>query len=582
MATRNVKNSGKVSKRDEVGIVKLYEALVPSKEISNYRMDTIKSMFPTFDDIDVDMIFTEAFPRFEKIVGKDIWGKIKAHFGIGVNRPKQFKTVDLYIAMLRTVENAQYYISGYRSLISRVAQKLEGAPEGMNELEKAKFLRMYMVIFCRYHYLYLDYRVARVGREAKIIVRHDLVKSNNALKFGPEELILEYVGSLSNYQKETFYYDRICYEFERLDKRLAREVLNFAELKYQDGRFVSENKANVGETYGSVRSVKVKVHQELGMHAMEYYACSQEFKVMDLYSIYFIYKQVKTKSIDEMETNEHDIKRFEGSRIIDAKQKTIKVVEGFEFGGPVECERFISAVDYFASRGLKVDVRFDESQNDFELELDKFFQAILFANNMTYIDANTAAERDIEIALELIERDKSDSLKNYYAGIISAGVVKEQLGIDAEYEKEHFGIVQTVSPLQIATNFAVSGGYVDSPDEVDEQLVFETIIDGNEETLERFNSGELSESAFKRAIGFAEEFGEMFFSLSAINVEALENKLLEVKRSSVGKKKLNGNIKSVVKLYCYVVEEQIPCGSKHKVPKRNKALKPTILRDLIA
>lgn len=581
VAMRKVMNSGKISKKDEAGIVKLYEALVPIKVFEHYRMDTIRSLFPTFDDIDVDMIVTEAFPHFEECIGKDAWNKVKAHFGIGVNKPKQFKTVELYLGMMRTVENAQYYISGYRSLVSKIAQHLEGAPECMNELEKAKVLRMYMVIFCRYNYFCMDYRSVTLGMQSRIVLRHDLINGNNALKLGPEELILEYVASIYNYRKETFCYDRIMYEFEKLDKRLIRDVLGFAELKYRNGIFKSENRAIVGQTYGSVRAIKSKIHQELGMRAMEYYANIQDFMEMDMYSTYFIYKVLKTKSIDELESVEHDVKRFEGSRMLDAKQKCVKVTEEIHFGGPVEIDRFISAVEYFARRGLTNRVRLTESEKDFDLAFDKFFQALLFASNMGYIDADSSAEKDLEIAIDLLEHDKDECLKKYQTGLITAGEVKMQLGIDAEYEQKNYGVVQHVSPLQIATDFAVSEGYVDSPDEIDQQLVFETIIDGNEETLEKFHAGEISKSAFKKAIGFAEEFGEMFFDLSAINVEELESKLLEVKRNSIGKKRLNGEIKSVVKLYCYVVEEQIACGPKNKVPKRNKSLKPAILRDLI-
>lgn len=582
MAARIVKSSGKVSKHDEAGIVKLYEALVPRKEMEHYRMDTIRSMFPTFDIIDVDMISQEAFSHFEECIGKDAWMKVKAHFGIGVNKPKQFKMVELYLGMLRTVKNAQYYISGYRSLISQVAHRLEGAPEGMDDLTKAKVLRMYMIIFCRFNYFFLDYRSVVLGQQSRIVLREDLIPSNNTQKLGPEELVLEYVASISNYRYDSFCYDRIVYEFEKLEKRLAREVLSFAELKYSNGVFQPDNKANICQTYGSIRTIKSKIHQELGMRAMECYANIQEFSEMDLYSTYFIYKTFKTKAIDELESIEYDVKHFEGSRIIGGKQKCVRIEKNVDFGGPVEIERFVSSVEYFANRGVELPVRMADSSKDCRLGLDKLFHALMFANDMGYIDAESTAENDLEIALDLIEHDENGYLKSYYSGEISAGEVKDQFGIDAEYEKEHYGIIQTVSSLQIAINFALNGGYVNSSEEVDEQLVFETIIDGNEEFLEKFNSGELSMSAFKRAIGFDEEFGAMFFSLSAINVEELENKLLEVKRSSIGKKKLNGSVKSVVKLYCYVVEEQIPCGPKHKIPKRNKALKTAILRDLIA
>ena len=62
---------------------------------------------------------------------------------------------------------------------------------------------------------------------------------------------------------------------------------------------------------------------------------------------------------------------------------------------------------------------------------------------------------------------------------------------------------------------------------------------------------------------------------------AIENQLQELKRSLAKR----GEMKRwalLISLYCYLVENQVPCGPKGKVPKRNKGLKPANLRAQIA
>ena len=61
----------------------------------------------------------------------------------------------------------------------------------------------------------------------------------------------------------------------------------------------------------------------------------------------------------------------------------------------------------------------------------------------------------------------------------------------------------------------------------------------------------------------------MFFDISKIDINLIESELLEAKKSTIGKKKLNPKLKLIVLLYCYVVEGQIKCGPKNRVPKRN-------------
>ena len=127
-------------------------------------------------------------------------------------------------------------------------------------------------------------------------------------------------------------------------------------------------------------------------------------------------------------------------------------------------------------------------------------------------------------------------------------------------------------------NFAIQNGYAECEEKISTDLIENVIISGNEELIERYNSGEISDEQFERKLGI-EELTEMFFDLSKIDISSIEENLLEVKKTTAGRKKIQN--KMIVLLYCYIIEGQIACGPKNRVPKRNKALKTSILKTLI-
>ena len=77
------------------------------------------------------------------------------------------------------------------------------------------------------------------------------------------------------------------------------------------------------------------------------------------------------------------------------------------------------------------------------------------------------------------------------------------------------------------------------------------------------------------------DFAEMYFNLSKVDVTAIEAQLQELKRVMAKKNELK-RFALLINLYCYLIEEQVPCGPKNKAPKRNKGLKPTNLKAQIA
>lgn len=587
--TRRIIDSGKLSKQDRDGIVKLYEALVPKKGIEVIDIEAMKKHFPTFDDIDVDMIAEEAFPAFERTIGVENFAKLKRYFGIGV-KPSRFgtkaKDIEMFIAKLRTIENAQYYMSGYKDLISKTAPKLEGAPEGLTELEKAKIVRLYVVIICGFFYFAEDYSYSNYAKK-EVCVDYEKVQKNNKMEFLPEEFFRLYASKIHSIPDNNLFYEHVYSEITALEKRTLKEVLSFAELDLGDDGFFSSNVANVNQTYGSIRNIKIKVHHEPGCFPIEVFGLKCMAEKVDLGDLYLIYKVLKTMEMEEFPKEDKPFVKLEGSRIIKSTHTCYEIIKGMFVAGPVEMSRFVNLMELVSAKGLDMQLKTDESGNELEVPKNfnakKFMSAVMFANELAYLDAGTAISKDFEVAEMLIGMDKDDALERFYSGEITTEGLKEEFGIDADFEYENFGIRKQVSHSEIAKKFAVDCGYVGSKTDISEELMDAVFISGNEELIEDYEDGIITREKFEKKIGFTNEFAEMFFVLSKVDMTAIEAKLLETKRATAtGQKKIDHHLKMLVDLYCYLVENEIACGPKNRVPKRNKSLKPSNLRSFVA
>lgn len=587
--TRRIIDSGKLSKQDRDGIVKLYEALVPKKGIEVVDIEAMKKHFPTFDDIDVDMIAEEAFPAFERTIGIENFAKLKRYFGIGT-KPSKFgtkaKDIEMFIAKLRTIENAQYYMAGYKDLISKTAKKLEGSPENLTELEKAKIVRMYVVIICGFFYFAEDYSYTNYAKK-EVNVNYDKVQKNNRMEFLPEEFFRLFASKINSMPDDNLFYDHVYSEVTALEKRTLKEVLNFAELELADNGFVSSNVANINQTYGSIRNIKIKVHQELGCFPIEIFGIKCMAEKVDLGDLYLIYKVLKTMEMEEFPKEDKPFIKLEGSRIIKSTHTCYEIIKGMFVAGPVEMGRFVNLMELVAAKGLDMELKTDDAGNQLEepkmFNAKKFMSAVMFANEMAYLHSETAISKDFEIAEMLIKMDKEDAFERFFNGEITAEELKEILGIDADFEFENFGIRKQVSHSEIAKKFAVECGYVGNKSDISEELVDAVFISGNEELIEDYEDGIITREKFEKKIGFTNEFAEMFFVLSKIDVSAIEEKLLETKRTTTtGQKKIDHHLKMLVVLYCYLVENEIACGPRNRVPKRNKSLKPSNLKSFVA
>ena len=577
---RKIKCTAEISKADKEGIISFYEALVSRKEIKKMRIDIIRKHFPTFEDIDIDMIYEKAFPEFERTIGKENFTKVKQYFGIGCKKKKIDSTeIESLLCKLRSIENAQYYICGFSDLLTKFANFLD-VEEDFTDIVKAKIVRMYAILFFSYIYFVED--LGYGGR-----VNDEMLEKNNKFGFYPEELFILYASRFSELPEKSIFYDSICFELSQIDdKKLLKEILEFSELDFSANKFTSVNIANPYQTFGKVRKLKQDIHIEPSISPLEYLSITNMINKLDIADVYVLYKKLINCELADLNKIERTIERFEGSRLLKCKYNCYEVVPERLISGEREKNRIIKLVEILCSKNFTMSLKSDlitgeDTEKEKVYHLREFFGAIKFVKD-AYSITGTTIVRDFEIVDELIKKAKRKKiLSKYYQGTASIEEVKEALGIDETFEVEFLGIKPEINLTEVISNFAIKNGYVESKKEINVELIEDVILPGNEELIKRYHEGEFNDEKFERKLGLDSEFAEMFFNLSKVNIELIEERLLEVKKTSSGKRKMDNCYKMIVLLYIYLVEGQIPCGPKNRTPKRNKGLKTSILKDII-
>ena len=560
-------NDKMISKGDKEALIRLYDALVPGDKTRT---------------VNVNMIMEEGLTAFEATLGEAGFRKLKKVYGIGC-RPSKIGTKDQEISLLleqiRTIENAQYYIDGYKELLEMAAAKLHNAPEEMTMLERAKFVRMYHMIFVGYFFFAQDFRRSFSFEKKCYYLDVDFQAAfrNNSMICRPEDFFITSKILIESFPDDSLIYDLVCLEFSNLDKKLQKEILQFAELRIDDeGRLVSVNVAPKYQTYSSIRALKHKVHPEMGVYPMEFFAYKNKIKDMPFEEIYQIYKILRVVPMDKFRVETKKESYMEGSREVLKDRPYYEVCKDFYVSGQAEIDRIIRTMEYLSAIEFEL-----ETGDGKKCNMGQYMAAFNFMHGMEYIDVTIQPKREFELAAILIERDTSGAIMEFKNGQITAEELKARLEIDAKFEKEIFGIERLASPTEIAENFAVDNEYVSEHSKISRELLENVVLLGNEEEFVRFAKGEIDEETLKRNIGFEESFAEMYFDLAKVDMTAIENQLQELKRSLAKR----GEMKRwalLISLYCYLVENQVPCGPKGKVPKRNKGLKPANLRAQVA
>lgn len=570
---RIIKRYETLSKKDEEAVLKFYDMLAPdAKSIT----------------VDIEMIVTKAFPVFEEMLGTAGWGKIVRYFGFGFKAPvKSIKReeVILLISRLRTIENAQYYLYGFSELLEKYAEKLSRTPEDMTVLTKAKVVRMFVTLFNSYYFFAEDYMIPFGAKEPRInYVRATEV---NKKPLYPEEMFYLYKASVAKYTNGSFLFDAIIAEIKLFEKRIKKDILEFAELRFNEcGQLVSVNSKPTNSTFGYVRGIKTRMFSGVGYFPFELYCVKDTWNGIEFGEIYNVYKKLTLNEYSSFESHLRKMPCIEGTRFVEKECEFKMIAPSVEMSGPEEANRFVRFVEYLAKTNVIMPIELvteEKKEVVTELvEIGKFFAFLQFANECEYITKDSAGNEEYNLYLTLLDYDPTGEIfTEYMNGEISAQDVKERLGIDKKFEEEVLGIVHAETPMEAAKRFAIEIGATEDCENISEDLVENVLIFENEELWDRFSKGNLSSDKLMEKLGFDSEIMEMYFDLSKVDIQLVEQKLQDLKARRVSAKEMKKNALTIA-LYCYIIEGQIACGPKNKAPKGNKRLKPDNLKKLIA
>ena len=596
---RKIIHSDKLSPVDEERVLKLYDALVSSE---------------CTQPVDLGMIVTEAFPKFNETIGEKEFAKVKKHFGIGEKSAakKSDPKVTVLLERLKTIENAQYYISGYKYLVEAMADKLLDAPEELSVIERAKIVRMFYIVLNDREYFVEDYRqcpVDRDDKEQRCVYQYDFnaAIAINKKPINPEEMFYLYekwVGRVGG-----IFYSGVLFEMEKIDKDL-KKVLAFAELTYsKNGGFKNVNTTMPNATFGNIRTLKKNSSKEFYAYPLAlFHDILWIKKMMDFGDLYAIYRALENEHwMDKAKVVEQIVKTYSASIFVDTPVTFYELAPNLVVSGKKEADRVRYFMNFAIEKEFELLVRkviIDEKGNkteevDDRINVALFMTAIEIAKKEGFIEFTTGLTHEFEIAEIIMEQEGAkDLLLQYKRKEISYEELIERLGIDRKFAREVLEldipepvieivpdevfeepVAEECNPVDTVIKFAVENGYVDSAADVNVTLVGNVIIPGNEASIADFAAGKIDEVAFKKQIGFEDEFAEAYFNTSKINIADIETKLQDIKK--YGKKDKIKKSKLVVTLYCYIVTNEVGCGPKNKPAKRNKGLKPQILMELI-
>lgn len=570
---RTVKWSTSVSTKNEGAILKFYDELVPEAQDI---------------PVDIDMLVNEAFPVFERCLGEINWNKITKYFGIGIKSPAKnirHDEVSILISELRTIENAQYYLVGFSDLLEKYASKVANAPEGTTTVEKAKVARMFFTLYSYFYFFSEDYMVPLGSKQP--VVNYLKAAEVNKKSIYPEEMFYLYKASVERYGEESILYDAIIEDIRKFDKRIRKDILDFAELKMEEERLISVNKKSTFSTFGNVRKLKTKMFQGVGYFPNELYFVKDMWKTLEFGELYSMYKLITQNEFNSFPTRVRKMPTVEGSTFLEKDFEFRIIAPGVEMSCLEEAQRFVRFIEYLAKRNvtMPIEVVSDEDENKLTIEnveIGKFFAFVTFARKSDYLAETSNPSDEYSMYYSLINYKGGDEvITAYMNGEILEQDVKEKLGIDQKFETEIFGIEHAETMLETVKRFAVENNIVVNEEDVSVELIENVLIPGNEKIWQAFAKGEMSSKEVFEKIGIDINFIEMYFCTYKIDVEALEEKLQELKTRRASKKEMQKNALTI-NLYCYVIEGQIACGPKNRVPKGNKRLKPENLRNLIA
>lgn len=566
---RKVVNDPRLTPEREKGYIALYEALVPDNKLL---------------EINIPMIYDEAFKTFELTngVNQQEIELIKAHFGIAGTKKKVGEArISVLIKKLRTFENAAHYVSGYKKLIENVASKMIGAPTKTPEIVKAKLLIMYFLFFCQSYFFPDEFTVTIQGKPA--INKLAVDKKRNASLY-PEYLFTMYINLIDRHAKKSMVYDLVVHELDMLDSRLQSEILSFVELKKVGKNFVSINKACSDASFANARRLKQLVNPIPMVIEADKLADIKNIRLFRFQPMYEIYKLLKTKPLETFPKVKVEKVFLEKHNVVVKTMEVFEIIKDFEVSSKTEVERIVFMFECVAKKGWTMKAKEVTTGNaepqDFDCLYGCHLAAFKFAKVEGYLSDDESLEREFEVANAMIERANNKTWLGYLKGSISHEELKNILNIDKMFEEEVLGIKTPETSLETVVRFARAERYLREDEEADEELIQQVIVANYEKDIKRFATGEINSESFKNKIGLSEKFAPMYFDRKKVEIIDIEGKLLELKKNRVGNAQMQ-KYALLIRLYCYIVQNNVKCGQKKRAPKGNKSLKPQNLLAMI-
>lgn len=579
----NVINNDGISANVVKGIVRLYQALAPGYNVK---------------PVNVKLIHEKALPRFKEMLGNKRYDILVSYFGLGKRKLFRSKKgeIEKIVSELRTLENAQYYLEGFAELLEKVSNLLVGAPENMPSIVRAKLVRVYATIFWGGHFFAEDYIYRCDGINIDGILNMETALKNEPKPFGPEEMFSLWELSLKRYSQSSIMLEALEHEIEMLARNVKKALMTFAELAQDEetGEYYSVNSTctDYGK-YASVRALKKKVVGDPPVLPIHLFIELGGLQLSMLDSIHAIYR-VLQQPWEEFPKVSRKYVTINGNSAREYSQICYNLC-GEHCGDTIYSDASDNNGTMFLCSGDKERARFIntfekllpmydvsmETMDKKRISLQAFWGAIKLCKELGYVNYETTSiEREWELITAVLglDNEENTTLKSYFKNEITTDKCVEALGITPEVEAEVLGIKPGLTVR--LKEWAVTEGFVPSVEAVNDSLIENVLFAGGARNdFEMFLDGRISEEELKESLGFDDALASMYFSLKAIDGNAIESALMEAKSKRLTAK--NGPARLTILLYCYLVEQQVPCGSKDKPLKGNKSLKVKNLRNLI-
>ena len=577
---------------DTKALIKFWKLLVPTYE--DFILPSAQQPgCAHFYSIDLPLLLKEGLPAFAKTIGEKRLQALLRHCGYGVKFARHLnpKILENDLACLRTIENAQFYLHGFKDMINNMANHLCDAPENMDALTKAKYIRAFYTFFAAGEFFVEELWL----NKGQLTINYNKWQALNKLYLFPEEMFMLHTLIGKNVHIR---FGAIQFALDQLDSKLRKKVLEYSELTPIDYPITTKQNYH----FRDFRALKSIIHEEHFFTSYTTFTVKEAFLENKFQNFMIAMLMMLLHPTSEFTPATRFERVFEHGQLVGKDiphyEFSDEILGTFIISGDKERAFYFNLFKYMADqnltfKGLAYNLETGEAIEDHTFEWQVYYALTLFALQRGYISAELPLKQcfeNIDILAEFYSSD-DDAERGMIRSMIGLYWFSEKsdadaehlaniMGIDATFEKERFGIVQKKTPEEAVLSFAAENNI----EIADTQQTLD-MINGfwipyfNDAIVKYTESGD--EKKFKKSIGYDSEFANAYFNLKDVNIPEIQKKLLSLKNSRASDKQMHNNA-LLIALYCYIIEGNIPCGTKKRLPERVKNLRPDILKTFIA